>query len=97
MAILLSMARLTIKATYALDPESVAALEGIARRWRVSKSEALRRAIHAASTNQRMTPSPALAALDKLQATTSLDEAGADRWADQVRSERQATGRRRRS
>lgn len=36
-----------IKATYSLDPETIALLERVSRRWGVSKSEALRRAIQA--------------------------------------------------
>ena len=36
------MATTTVKSTYSLDVESVQALEDLARRWRVSKSEALR-------------------------------------------------------
>lgn len=39
----------TIMATYSLDIETVRALDGMAKRWRVSKSEALRRAIRMAS------------------------------------------------
>ena len=42
------MATPTIKSTYSLDVESVRALDDLARRWQVSKSEALRRAIRRA-------------------------------------------------
>ena len=87
---------MTIKATYTLDPESVAALEGMARRWRVTKSEALRRAIRAAASGRPVPASPALAALDELQAATALTKAAADRWADQIRDERNAASRPRR-
>ena len=38
-----------IKGTYTLDAETIDALESMARRLGVSKSEALRRAIHAAA------------------------------------------------
>jgi len=49
MAILLRMAVTTIKSTYALDVETVRELEEMARAWKVSKSEALRRAIRSAA------------------------------------------------
>jgi len=43
------MARMTIRSTYALDVETVRALERMARRLGISKSEALRRAIQGAA------------------------------------------------
>jgi len=42
------MAITTIRSAYALDVETTQVLERIAHRWKVSKSEALRRAIRAA-------------------------------------------------
>jgi hypothetical protein len=39
------MATTTVKSTYSLDVDTVRELDAVARRWRVSKSEALRRAI----------------------------------------------------
>jgi hypothetical protein len=42
------MAGTTVKVTYFLDVETIRALDDMARRWRVSKSEALRRVIRAA-------------------------------------------------
>src|SRR3972149_5141084 len=44
------MATPKVKTTYALDAETVQALERMARRWGTSKSEALQRAIRAAET-----------------------------------------------
>lgn len=86
------MATPKIKATYAVDVETVRTLEDIARRWKVSKSEALRRAIHAAA---REGDSPdALAALDDLQAALGMTAEKAERWADEVRAERRAASRR---
>ena len=38
-----------VKSTYALDTETLAALEQVAKRWGVTKAEALRRAIRAAA------------------------------------------------
>ena len=59
------MAETVIKATYSLDVESVHTLEELARRWRVSKSEVLRRAIRGAASDDN----PALVALERLQAS----------------------------
>jgi hypothetical protein len=39
------MATMTVRTTVAFDPASAARLERMAKRWRVSKSEALRRAL----------------------------------------------------
>ena len=65
MAILYGMANPTIKATYTLDVETLRVLERAAKRWGVSKSEALRRAIRA-SASIAAEPETPLAALDEL-------------------------------
>jgi ribbon-helix-helix CopG family protein len=89
------MARTTIKATYALDVESVHTLDEMARRWGVSKSEALRRAIRAAGQGPAPGASSTLAALGKLQRSLHLDPAEASRWAKRVGLERRASANRR--
>ena len=61
------MAITTIKSTYALDPDTVRTLNEIARRWKVSKSEALRRAIRAVASQVPEESQDALQALDTLQ------------------------------
>ncbi len=83
-----------IKATYSLDIESVRALEELARRWGVAKSEALRRAIRAAVDAGVGEESDALRALDKLQEALALSRADAKDWAHRVRVERRASGER---
>jgi len=88
--ILLSMAITTIRSTYALDVETVRALERIAQRWQVSKSEALRRAIRAAASEQPATARKALDALDGLQQSLNLTPAKARAWTRQARAERRA-------
>jgi hypothetical protein len=61
------MAKITVRSTYALDPETVDSLGRIARRWGVSKSEALRRIVNAASVIDEVdATSDALAALGEL-------------------------------
>lgn len=88
MAIISSMATPKIKATYSLDPETVDLLERAARRWGVSKSEALRRAIHASAVTADETE--AVASLDRLQEIVALEPAAAAAWTRRVRSERRA-------
>ena len=85
------MATPTVKTTYALDVETVRALEGMARRWGVSRSEALRRTIRAAA-GERVPGAPkALAALSALQRSLDLGSDAAARWARQAKLERRRT------
>ena len=88
------MATHTVKTTYALDVDTMRTLEELARRWNVSKSEALRRAIRAASAR---TPSEGLTpvqALDRLQRSLGLTPRRAARWAAAARAERKERSRR---
>jgi hypothetical protein len=88
------MAITTIKSTYSLDVESVRQLEAMARRWKVSKSEALRRAIRAAAKQQPSAGQEALNALDRLQASMKLTTDAATRWERSSKRERRASARR---
>ena len=88
------MASTTIKSTYSLDVESVRALEDLARRWRVSKSEALRRAIRSEAGRQPAGREDALAALDELQASLRSRNVDLEQWAQDVEAGRRAAGRR---
>lgn len=81
-----------IKATYSLDQETVRLLERVARRWGVSKSEALRRAIRAAGDSEAAS-SPALETLNRIQGGLGLTNAVAAAWARQARAERRASAR----
>jgi hypothetical protein len=84
------MARTSIKATYALDVASVQALEKMAQRWAVSKSEALRRAIHTAAAAEAPGGRLHLDRLDRLQRALALSPARAKAWVGEVRAERRA-------
>ena len=88
------MARTTIKATYALDVDTVRTLESMAERWKVSKSEALRRAIRTASTGVGPGGADALKALDELQRSLKLTPERTRAWAQRTRAERRATSKR---
>mgnify|MGYP001577899757 FL=1 len=87
---------MTVRSTYALNPETVRTLDELARRWNVSKSEALRRAIRAAGEG-KPEPSRALRALDALQRSLKLTPTRASRWAREARGERQTASARRES
>jgi predicted transcriptional regulator len=84
----------TIKGTYSLDVETVRELDAMARRWNVSKSEALRRAIREAAAREASGQNDALAALDEIQRDLRLTSARAAGWTKRVRSERRASSRR---
>jgi len=85
-----------IKATYALDPVTVRTLERMARRWKVSKSEALRRAIRVAAEGDAVeADEDPLAALDRLQRLLGVAPAAARRWRNATRAERRAASIRR--
>lgn len=92
MAILYDMAIPKVKATYSLDPETVELLERVSRRWGVSKSEALRRAIRALAS-QPASKRQATAVLDRLQKAAGLDPATAARWQRQIHSGRRGESR----
>jgi hypothetical protein len=78
----------TVKGTYSLPPAAVRALEQLAARHGISKSEALTRAILAAEQADRA--DAALAALDELQRAAPRTADEVRRWADEVRAERHA-------
>ena len=77
-----------------MDVGTVQALEKIARRWKVSKSEALRRAIHASARQEPPESGDALQALDQLQRSLKLTPARARAWARATRVERRAASAR---
>ena len=78
---------MSVRATYALDIDTVERLEALARLWSVSKSEALRRAIRAAGP-ESAGPNR-VDALKRLQKSAGLTRQAADKWVTQVRAERQ--------
>ncbi len=94
MALLSIMAITTIKSTYALDVPTVRALEEMARVWKVSKSEALRRAIRSAAERETGRTGQALGALEDLQRALALTPTKARAWSARVRRERRAASAR---
>ena len=88
------MAVTSIKSTYSLDIESVRTLEALAKRWSVSKSEVLRRAIRLAAEEDVPTQDVALDALDRLQCSLREREVDTAQWASDLKAERRAAARR---
>lgn len=81
---------MTIKSTYSLDVESARSLEALARRWNVSKSEVLRRAIKAAAEEDAAREGGPLRTLDRLQTVVRERSVDLDAWERDVGAERQA-------
>lgn len=87
------MAVTSIKSTYSLDVESVRMLEALARNWKVSKSEVLRRALRIA-VREGGPGKAATSSLDQLQASLRERKVNLTRWAADVKHERRATSKR---
>ena len=79
-----------IASAYVMDVGTAQALEKIARRWKVSKSKVLRRAIHASAQQAPPESGEALQALDQLQRSLKLTPTRARTWARAIRVERRA-------
>lgn len=78
-----------------MDVESVRALEALAQRWNVSKSEVLRRAIRMAVAGDAKGNDSALDALDRLQISLRERKVDLQRWARDLQDERRAVAERR--
>ncbi|MFN2508691.1 MAG: ribbon-helix-helix protein, CopG family [Chthoniobacterales bacterium] len=76
------------KATYSLDSESLERLKRLAKRWQVSKTEVIRRALAKLDQRDSASPEERLEALRGLQ--KSLRERGVDfdRWQKTIRDGR---------
>jgi hypothetical protein len=90
------MATMTIRTTVAFDPGTIARLERMAKRWGVSKSETLRRALQMAEETamsggaaepdfDQMTP---LQIMDWLQENPQVEAGWGDEHRRQLREER---------
>ncbi len=64
-------------------------IESLARRWDVSKSEVLRRAIRMA--DEQSATSERIQAFRRLQASMNLTTERADAWVAEIRAERDAS------
>lgn len=82
-----------IRRTYALDEETVRTIAELAREWKVSESEAVRRSVQTAYASVDA-PDTRLSALDDLQASMRLSAARAQAWVRDVRHERRKSAER---
>ncbi len=83
---------MTIRTTFALDPETVESLERLAAQWGVSKSEALRRSVASAAASEGADPaSDTMTALRALQKRLGLTRSKAQAWHARVRAERKTS------
>lgn len=85
---------MTVRGTYALDVDTVRKLEELAKKWGVSKSEALRRSIHSAASDQ-VDVSERLQAFRAIQHSIGLTRRQARQWEERVRAERRASSTKR--
>lgn len=93
MAITSCMAKMTIRSTFSLDRETVDALDRLADRWGVSKSEALRRVVDAAARVEELdAAAEALTALDELQERLGLTPEKTEVWLRELRDLREGWG-----
>jgi len=88
------MATMTVRGTYALDLDTVRKLEELAKKWGVSKSEALRRSIQSAASSQ-VPVSDRLQAFRALQRSLGWTKSQAREWEKRVRGERRASSAKR--
>lgn len=84
------MAPKMVRSTFSLDIETARALEVLARRWEVSKSEAVRRAVGAVAEKEGPRARKKLEALDKLQASVKARGIDLEAWEQEVRATRDA-------
>ena len=80
------MAITSVRSTYSLDMETMKRIDNLARRWNVSKSEVLRRAIRMA--DEQPAVAERVEAFKRLQASMNLTKERADAWVDEIRAER---------
>ena len=85
------MAIVSIKSTYSLDVGTVRALDGLARRWNVSKSAALRRAIRSEAERQASRADARRHALRELQSSIAARGVDLAAWEKEAREIRKAS------
>lgn len=76
------------KSTFSLDARSVHTLERLAKRWQVSKTEVVRRAIRKAEETDTPTVEERLAALRSLQNSMERKKVDFEAWKKVIRDGR---------
>lgn len=89
------MASITKKYTYSFDLDTAGRVEELAAHWEVSRTEALRRAVHTVSSAEMPRNRAALEALRSLaRHPPSRTDEERDAWCREIRLEREASTRR---
>lgn len=90
------MAKMNIRATYALDEQTDARIRELAARWKVSQAEVIRRSVRqSAEAEQPRPPTPAEVVARYRREALPRQAAATQRWADDSRAARRANDRRR--
>ncbi len=76
------------KSTYSLDAVSLERLRRLSRRWQVSKTEVLRRALTQAAENDAPSPEERVAALRELQRRTEESRIDLKKWQKAIKDGR---------
>jgi predicted transcriptional regulator len=76
------------KSTFSLDATTVERLNRLARRWQVSKTEVLRRAVAGASEAVDATVAQRVAALDQLECWVEEQKIDTDKWLETIKDGR---------
>lgn len=82
------MATTSVRSTYSLDLETMKRIENLARRWDVTKSEVLRRAVRMA--DEQSAGAERLTLFRELQRRANLSSEQVEAWVADVRAERDA-------
>lgn len=89
------MPRMSIRATYALDPETDRRIRNLAKAWRVSQAEVIRRSVRAAADDAEQKPSPADVVTWYRTHALPRSDAEARRWIRETRAWRHEDDERR--
>lgn len=85
------MARMTVRATYALDKQTDARIRELAKRWNVSQAEVIRRSVRQSAEAEQPAPlTPAEVVARYRHGALPRTAAASRRWAAENRAERHA-------
>ena len=90
------MARMSVRATYALDEQTDARIRELAKRWNVSQAEVIRRSVRQSAEAEQPAPlTPAEVVARYRHDALPRTAAATQRWAAESRAARHASDRQR--
>lgn len=90
------MARMSVRATYALDEQTDARIRELAKRWNVSQAEVIRRSVRQSAEAEQPAPlTPAEVVARYRHDALPRTDAATERWAAESRAARHACDRQR--